>query len=248
MLSGNLDAFALPDVVTFLAGRGITGRVEIKREEVAGELSLDQGRFVAARLADDESPTTVDEALDVAVLLFDGTSGEFQFVTEEWVGGPLDLNAEELLAAVQNRRQEWADVMSSLGSLDDPLMLTNDLPDGTKEITITGEHWGLLTLVDGSRSVQDIARDSASSVYQTALALADLARKGMLSRGTGAKWHGEKDAPEEQAAEENPMDVLRELGGEEGETPQEEAGAAAGATVRPLRGRREDRRRFRRST
>ena len=75
MLNGNLDAFALPDVLRFIASGGVTGRVEITRDEVEGELALDQGRFVGARLTEEEAPSTVNEALDVAVLLFDGSGG-----------------------------------------------------------------------------------------------------------------------------------------------------------------------------
>src|SRR6266516_680678 len=108
MLNGSLDNFALPDVLRFVASGGVTGRIEITRDEVSGELSVDQGRFVAARLGEDEAPTTVDEALDVAVLLFDGSGGTFQVVQEEWVGGPLDLDAEDLVKAVERRREQWA--------------------------------------------------------------------------------------------------------------------------------------------
>ncbi|MGZ4141713.1 MAG: DUF4388 domain-containing protein, partial [Actinomycetota bacterium] len=43
MLNGNLDSFALPDVLRFVASGGVTGRIEIAREEVEGELALDQG-------------------------------------------------------------------------------------------------------------------------------------------------------------------------------------------------------------
>jgi hypothetical protein len=62
MLNGNLDTFTLPDVLRFISSGNVTGRVEIAREDVAGELAIDQGTFVGACLADEEAPTTVDEA------------------------------------------------------------------------------------------------------------------------------------------------------------------------------------------
>jgi hypothetical protein len=245
MLSGSLDAFALPDVLRFVAGSGSTGRIEINRDEVGGELSLDQGRFVAARLTGEDAPTTVDEAMDVAVLLFDGTAGSFEVVHEDWAGGPLNLDADELVAAVDKRRQEWAEVVSILGSLEEPLVLAADLPPGADQITIRADQWKMLTLVDGCRTVQDIARDGASSVYSTALALAELAERGMVARGVGVQWQAPAAAKRAKKAEENPVadaaEMLHELGGDEGDDAEDAEPAAEGpkqavrATVRPLR-------------
>jgi hypothetical protein len=244
MLNGSLESFALADVLRFVAGSGATGRVEVEREEVTGELMMDRGRFVAARLADDEAPSTADETLDVAVLLFDGTAGTFAVVDEDWTGGPLNLDADELVVAVEKRREEWAEVVSVLGSLDDPLTLMADLPDGMESITISAKQWRLLSLVDGVRSVQDIARDGAASVYSAAAALAELAGKGMLGRGLGPAGDDADDAADEAA------NMLRELGSTEpadaddagGEETQDAddadekpAAKKQTATVRPLR-------------
>lgn len=240
MLNGNLDVFALPEVLRFVATGKVTGRVEITREDVTGQLSLDQGKFVAARLDEDEAPTTVDEALDAAVLLFDAEGGTFTVIEEEWVGGPLSLDAESLIAAIDKRRQEWSEVVSVLGSLEDPLILANDLPSGTKTVTIKADQWRLLTLVDGTRSVQDVARDSASSVYATALSLAELAQGGMVARGE-AKLEQvvqptKKAKKPEAPTDEDAASMLQELA---------DSAPAAGGSVRPLRAPSQDEQRIR---
>lgn len=246
MLNGSLDAFALPDVLRFVAGSGATGRIEIVRDEVGGELSLDQGRFVAAALTGDDAPTTVDEALDVAVLLFDGSGGSFEVVHEDWAGGPLNLDADELVAAVDRRREEWAEVVAILGSLEEPLVLVADLPEGTDQIVLRADQWKLLTLVDGCRTAQDIARDAATTVYQTALALADLAERGMVARGVGVQFEAPAAAKKAKRAEENPVEdaaeMLHELVADDDEAEAEDADeaqpqskSAVRATVRPLR-------------
>jgi len=253
MLNGSLDTFALADVLRFVANGNLTGRIEITRDEVGGELSIDQGRYVAARLADEEAPTTVDESLDVCVLLFDGSGGEFGVVEEDWVGGPLDLDAEQLAAAVERRREEWAEVVSVLGSLEDPVILVADLPEGTDQVTISAEQWRLLALVDGSRSVQDIARDAAQSVYAAALALAELANQGMVTTGAGVSWKDDKTKgvkrpkkrPKRSQPDPDPAELLHELGGEEDEDVEDSVveddadddddADDEDATVRPLR-------------
>src|ERR1041384_2286206 len=199
MLNGSLDAFGLPDVLKFVAASGVTGRVEITRDEVGGGLSVARGGFVAARLTDEEAPSTVDESLDVAVLLFDGNSGQFVVVPEEWVGGPLDMDADELTKAVQRRREEWAEVVSVLGSLEDPLILAGDLPKGTQQVTISAEQWRLLILINGERSVQDVARDAGQSVYAGARMLAELFNRG-LGVGGAARQPEEVETPGEKRA------------------------------------------------
>ena len=255
MLNGNLDAFALPDVLRFIASGGITGRVEITRDEVEGELALDQGKFVGARLTEEDAPSTVDEALDVAVLLIDGTGGTFSVVEEEWVGGPLSLTADELVKAVERRRKEWAAVVDALGSLDESLLIASALPDGTEHITISADQWRLLSLLDGRRSVQDVARDAAASVYATAVALADMAKTGLITRGN-ADWD-EQPAPKrgkKVTIEPDATEALHDLAEEEDDGQDEPADvdeparAPRRSTVRSLRAptREEQRIRLRR--
>lgn len=242
MLNGSLDSFALPDVLRFVASGGVTGRIEIARDEVEGELALDQGNYVGARLNEDEAPSTVDEALDVAVLLFDGTGGTFNVVEEEWVGGPLSLNADELVKAVERRRKEWAAVVDVLGSLEEPLIIASDLPKGVDQITIRADQWRLLSFVDGRRSVQEVAHDAASSVYATAVALAEMAQAGMIARGGAATWSEQPAAPEDEDAAEALHDLAEDAEGEEEPTPRR------ASNVRPVRAptREEQRIRLRR--
>ena len=249
MLNGNLDAFALPDVLRFIASGGVTGRVEIARDEVVGELAIDQGTIVGARLSDEEAPSTVDECLDVAVLLFDGSGGTFSVVTEEWVGGPLSLSADDLAKAVERRKKEWAAVVDVLGSLEDPLTIVASLPEGTESVTIRADQWTLLSFVDGRRSVQDIARDAASSVYATAVALAEMANQGLLARGDAVEWNDHpavkrsKKANEDEDAAEALHDLAEEE--EEDEEPAEQPPPTRRASVRPLRANTREEQRIR---
>ena len=253
MLSGSLDTFALPDVLRFVANGSLTGRIEITRDEIGGELSIDQGRYVAASLVDEDAPTSVDEALDVCVLLFDGTGGTFEVIEEDWVGGPIDLDAEELSAAVERRREEWAEVVGVLGSLEDPVILVAELPDGTEQVTISAEQWRLVSLVDGQRSVQDIAHDAAQSVYAAALALSELAHVGMVTTGAGvtysngsagSKQRSKKKSRRKAEPDPDPAELLHELGSDDDEEIEDSAADEVAevdedddgdATVRPLR-------------
>jgi hypothetical protein len=158
-------------------------------------------------------------------------------VQEDWVGGPLSLSADDLTKAVERRRKEWAAVVDQLGSLDEPLVLASGLPAGTDQIIVRAEQWRLLSFLDGRRSVQDVARDTASSVYATAVALAEMANAGMIARGH-ADWD-EQPSPKrtKKAAEPDATEALHDLAEEaEGDEDVEEpAPPSRRATVRSLR-------------
>lgn len=248
MLNGDLDSFALPDVLRFIASGHVTGRVEITRDDVAGEITVDQGTFVGTSLSDEDAPSTVDEALDIAVLLFDGSGGTFAVVEEEWVGGPLSLTADDLAKAVERRRKEWAAVVDKLGSLDDPLVVASDLPNGTDQIVVRAEQWRLMSFLDGRRSVQDVARDTATTVYATAVALAEMANAGMIARGP-AEWD-EQPSPKRanKVAEPDATEALHDLAEGEEEAADVDEPAPPSRRVRSLRtpSREEQRIRLRR--
>lgn len=226
MLNGSLESFALPDVLRFVASGGISGRISITREEVAGELAVHEGRFVGASLADADLPSSADEALDATVLLFDGSGGTFDVKQGDPGSGPFEHDADQLIAAVDERRRQWAELVEVLGSLDEPLALVDAIPDGTDQITISRKDWHLLCLVDGSRSVQDIAADAGTSIYAAAATLATLARAGLVAAGT---WDEAADSDDA----EDPQEMLRELASDDDDGAP--AKPKKGATVRPLR-------------
>src|SRR5260221_210450 len=115
------------------------------------------------------------------------------------------------------------------------------------------------SLRDGRRSVQDVARDAATSVYATAVALAEMAKSGLITRGQ-ADWD-EQPAPKrgkKTSIEPDATEALHDLA-EEDEEPSdvEEASdadepaptpASRRGTVRSLRAptREEQRIRLRR--
>ena len=118
---------------------------------------------------------------------------------------------------------------------------------------MTADQWRLLSLLDGRRSVQDVARDAATSVYATAVALAEMAKSGLITRGQ-ADWD-EQPAPKrgkKVAIEPDATEALHDLAEEEGEPSDENEPAPAPpsrrGTVRSLRAptREEQRIRLRR--
>ena len=179
MLSGNLELFALADVLRFVARSGATGAVNIYRQVDGGRVLLVDGN-VAGAVVDDFAAEDPDGVVDVAMRLMDGGAGDFALELEP-VSGPVRLSVEEFLKAVGRRRAEWRKILDAVGSLDGPLEMTALLPSGSAEITLTPLEWHIAVLFDGQRSLREIAHEAGASEFAAATALLAMSNAGLLA-------------------------------------------------------------------
>lgn len=200
MLSGNLELFALADVLRFVARSGATGGVNIYRGTDGGRILLSDGEVVGA-VVDDFAPDDPDGVVDAAMRLFDGGGGEFALELGA-VSGPTRLPVEELLKLVGRRRAEWRKILASVGSLDGPLDVTAQVPAGTEEINLTPLEWHIAVLSDGHRSLRDIAHEAGASAFSVATALLAMSNAGLLSL-PGSPGSTAEDVEEEEPDEES---------------------------------------------
>lgn len=179
MLSGNLELFALADVLRFVARSGATGAVNIYRPTDGGRVLLADGQVVGA-VVDNTVAPDADGVVDAVMRLMDAGGGDFALELEP-ASGPTKQPVEDFLKAVGRRRAEWSKILGSLGSLDGPLQVTALIPGGTAEITLTPLEWHMAVLADGRRSLRDIAGDAGASEYAAAQALLAMSNAGLLS-------------------------------------------------------------------
>jgi hypothetical protein len=207
------------------------------RADVRGAVVLDGGCIVDVTVEGERSPQDESDALDAAVRLFDGVGGEFAFRGTAPTSRTVSLTPEDLLAAAEGRRAEWASISAALGSVDAPLKLDPALADRGEVISLAPDEWRLLALLSGPRSTRQVASESGSSIFATATGLADLARRGVVCPAPVVRLDAPPDPPsvirvepaEEPAAAEGDADldepvdaaeILRELGlGEEEPAP-----------------------------
>ena len=179
MLSGNLELFALADVLRFVARSGATGAVNIYRPTDGGRVLLASGQVVGAVVDNTVAPDT-DGVVDAVMRLMDAGGGDFALELEP-ATGPTKQPVEDFLKAVGRRRAEWSKILASLGSLDGALQVTALVPGGTSEITLTPLEWHIAVLADGRRSLRDIASDAGASEFAAAQALLAMSNAGLLS-------------------------------------------------------------------
>ncbi len=128
-----------------------------------------------------------DQATDAVCELLRWTAGKFSFLIGEADpdGLILGLSADDLVAEGQRRMQVWPNLTSLIPSPESVLRLA---PSPAFDPSCTREEWGLLALVDGSRSVSEIVALLGRSEFAVAGALAALVERGLLtvdSSGSG---------------------------------------------------------------
>lgn len=179
MLSGNLELFALADVLRFVARSGATGAVNIYRSADGGRILLEDGEIVGA-IVEDFTAGDPDGVVDTVMRLMDGGGGDFALELEP-VSGPTRQTVEDFLKSVGRRRAEWRKILASIGSLDGPLEVTALVPSGSAEISLTPVEWHIAVLVDGRRSLRDVAHEVGASEFAAATALLAMSNAGLLS-------------------------------------------------------------------
>jgi hypothetical protein len=75
---------------------------------------------------------------------------------------------------------EISQIRKKIPSADVVLAMSPRPPDGAHQINITSEEWQVLVLVDGHRTVEDIATSTGAEAYQTTRLLFGLLNAGLI--------------------------------------------------------------------
>jgi hypothetical protein len=237
MLSGNLELFALADVLRFVARSGATGAVNIYRPSEAGRVLLLDGVVVGASVEAFEAADQ-DGVIEAGLRLLEVTGGDFALDIED-VEGPAHISVEEFLKTVARRRAEWRKIVAAIGSLDEPLYLVPQLPEGTQEITLSPLEWQIAVHSDGHRSLREIAREVSTSDFSVATAVLAMANAGLLALPGGhvapdlsdpdlSDGVDDDEAEDEDAADYEGHFEASDAADEADESASEEAGEEGG--------------------
>lgn len=188
MLTGTLDDFTLPDVLRLIAGARRTGGLAVARAEGAGELHFRDGSVVRAvprrhRSNEPSSPARAIE--DLAFDLMRWERGEFTWTPDAAIpaGAEASVDVDELLRAVANRLEELAEIHTLVPSEEAVLTMAPQPPEGAVQINITPAEWRVLVLVDGHRTVSEIAGAAHLDDLEAMKLLYGLAAAGLVAAG-----------------------------------------------------------------
>ncbi len=109
--------------------------------------------------------------------------GEFDFeamptVAEEDIG--LSISIENVIMEGSRRLDEWARIKKKIPSMDVVFKMATAPGEGTFEISLKPIEWNLLLLVDGTRSVAEMARETSRTDFDVARIVYGLFSAGLL--------------------------------------------------------------------
>jgi hypothetical protein len=188
-LQGTLDTFSLAEILGLIERARHTGALLVESPDGRGALYTSAGRFCAGEAADYSGPVDDRHALDVRLVdvcfhLMRCTAGSYEFtadVAPPWTAeratdiGPIVETVEHIVRA-------WPAVEAVLPSFDVRPELADELPEET--VTLSRTAFKVIALIDGSRTVRQIAREVGHSVVEVGPVLKDLIDHGAVRIGS----------------------------------------------------------------
>jgi hypothetical protein len=189
-LQGTLDTFSLAEILGLIERARHTGALTVHGPDGHGTLYTSAGRFSAGEAADYSGPVEDRHALDVRLIdvcfhLMRFESGSFDFVSgaaPPWTAeratdiGPIVETVEHIVRA-------WPAVEAVLPSFDVRPELADELPE--ESVTLSRTAFKVFALIDGNRTVRQIAREAGHSVVEVGPVLRDLIEHGAVCIGSG---------------------------------------------------------------
>jgi hypothetical protein len=191
-LQGTLDTFSLAEILGLIERARHTGGLVVSNPDAHGALYVAAGRFCAGEAADYSGPVEDRHALDVRLIdvcfhLMRLEGGSFEFTanaTPPWTAeratdiGPIVETVEHIVRA-------WPAVEAVLPSFDVRPELAEELPEDS--LTLSRSGFKIFTLIDGERTVRQIAREAGHSVVEVGPVLKDLIEHGAVRIESGTR-------------------------------------------------------------
>jgi hypothetical protein len=177
------------DLTRFALGRRIAGSGHVDDEQLAeavakvsedAELGLARALRDAGSVDEGELHSIVSEHIvDTVFDLMRWPDGVFEFVVDEPnlddIGVKRDV--DEIVTEARRRIESWGAIDERVANSASVLWLASDLTDDPQ---LTRDEWGMLALVDGRRTIGDLAALLGTGDYAVAVALTDLVGRGLI--------------------------------------------------------------------
>lgn len=191
-LQGTLDTFSLAEILGLIERARHTGALGVKGPDGHGTLYVAAGRFCAGEAADYSGPVEDRHALDVRLIdvcfhLLRFEAGSFEFVVDEappW-SAERATDIAPIIETVEHIVRAWPAVEAVLPSFDVRPELADDLPE--ESLTLSRSSFKIFTMIDGERTVRQLAREAGCSVVEVGPVLKDLIEHGAVRIATGER-------------------------------------------------------------
>ncbi len=198
---GSLQELPLPDILQLVAVSGKTGSFTIENGAEIGQIFLEAGHIVHARMGRLEGEEAVYE-------LAIWPEGEFLFTPGE-VPGPRTITKSNtsLLMEAARRIDEWQVLARRVPSTALVPAFTED--GGTTSISLNPREWAVIRKIDERRTIEEIADALGTSPFETAKVVYGLITSGLVSLGE-RHGRGHRERLDEMTPEER-REVARQV-------------------------------------
>lgn len=169
---GSIQELPVPDIIQLVSVSGKTGMFMLVRGPERGLIYLRNGRIVHAELG-----TLTGEEAVYALAIW--STGDFQFTPgKETDSATIDKTNTSLLMEAARRLDEWKVLARKIPGVDYvPVLKGREM---SEPVSLSPPEWNLVIRIDGRKTVEDLARATASNSFDTAkvlygLVTADLA-------------------------------------------------------------------------
>lgn len=175
-LQGNIETFALQDVLRLLSSTRKTGVLRLEGSRGVGTLVVAEGLLVGGEA------TQAPHADGPGAVLFEllrYSEGDFIFDADApavATGGPLEVEAA--LADGEAQLDEWKGIEAVVPSLDHWVGLAPELP--TDEVTIDRDRWSTLVAIAGGTSVGAVGDALSLGEFEVSRTVRDLVESGLV--------------------------------------------------------------------
>jgi len=194
--SGSLEDFGLSDVLQLIHIGRRTGVLVVESDGQKAEIFFQDGEAVHAVLGD----ITGEQAV---YKVFNWSRGSFDFEAKI-VPTPktITFGSQNLILEATRRIDEWSKLKNLIPGENAVLSFSPNPPDGSHNITLSPEEWRILSLIDGKRSVEDLAQITGFSTLYVTKMLYGLVSSGLLevTGKKGIKEEAEKHEEGEKGA------------------------------------------------
>jgi Domain of unknown function (DUF4388) len=186
---GSISELPVPDIIQLVSVSGKTGMFMLIRGSERGSIYLQNGRIVHAEIGS----VSGEEAVYTLAIW---STGDFQFTPgKESDKVTIDKTNTSLLMEAARRLDEWKVLARKIPSVDAiPVLKPRELGE---PVTLSPPEWNLVIRIDGRKTVEELARATASNSFETAKVLYGLVTSDLVDMrpNTGARSAAPAPAP-----------------------------------------------------
>ncbi len=198
-LQGNLEDFELTDVIQLIQLGQKDGGLRIQVDDNVGVMYFKDGMVIHANTNFLKGEPAIDSILS-------WKKGRFVFnPSEETLEHTVDLPIQQVVLEAARRIDELGKIQKLIPSFDIIVMIVEVPAVGVNNINLMPEEWKVLSFVDGSRTIKEIAQKINISEFEVSKILYGLLSSGLVKivqKIESVKPEQEKDTVKEKKKEE----------------------------------------------